>query len=482
MRNKILKLLIFILVATLFTNTKIHTVNAGDVLPATTSVKFYTNNNYLPQLSAVGTRTNFNIAYDNNYRGQDIYIVNIDTGIESVHPFFGGRVVLEACFSVICPNGKTSMIGTGASAPIHWHGTHTAGIFAGFSTSMRGVAPSAKIISINVFAPDGSASDADLIKALQWVDSISSQYNIAAINMSLGTPGVFKSSCNSYLPELTSIIGKLKSSNIATVVSAGNEGQKGMSSPACITDTVSVTATQTIHDGTERVTSWGNVNEFTDLSAPGYNVVSSKLMGSYSAASGTSMSAPVVTGGFAIYRSKFGVQPVDKIVSDFQSTGVNTKDDYTGIIIKRIDFKSLFSNNGSIPPPTTIPTPVTTTTIPTPVTTIPSPTTTIPSNEDDELEDYLNTPYIISLQKYSSRTSYIKLDFTYRYTNIRVSHFILTCRYNDGLIVDRKITNRNRPTNTYLISISSVNIRSCKMAAVSFENIVGLYTKYILVK
>lgn len=481
MRNKFSKFLIFVLVSIVFVNTKINAVTAGDVMPATTTVKFYFHNTYRPQLLNAVTKTGANIAYDNNYRGQNIYVVNIDTGIESVHPFFGNRIALEACFAVRCPNGQTSMIGPGASAPVHWHGTHTAGIAAGFSSSIKGIAPSTKIISINVFGPDGSAYDSDLIKALQWVDSISSQYSIAAINMSLGTPGVFKSSCNSYLPELTFIIGKLKANNIATVVSAGNEGQRGMSSPACITDTVSVTATYTIADGTDRVTSFGNVNEFTDFSAPGLNIISSKLLGSYSAASGTSMSAPIVTGAFAVYRSKYGVQSVDKIVSDFQSTAVNAKDDYTGIVTKRIDFKSLFSNNGSVPSPTTtIPTQ---TTIPT-TTTIPAPTTTtIPSdNEEDELEDYLNIPYIISLNKYYSKLSYIKLDFTYRYTNIRVSHFILKCRYNDGLVVERKINNRNRPTNSYLVSISSINIRSCKMAAVSFDNVVGPYTKYILVK
>lgn len=478
MRNKILQFIISLFISTIFVNTKTSLVIAGDVTPANTTVKFYLHNTYRPQLLNVIKNTNANLPYDNNYRGQNIYIVNIDTGIETIHPFFGSRVELEACFSVRCPNGQTSMIGSGASAPVHWHGTHTAGIAAGFANNIRGIAPNAKIISINVFGPDGSAYDSDLIKALQWVDSISSKYNIAAVNMSLGTPGVFKSSCNSYLPELTSIIGKLKANNIATVVSAGNEGQVGMSSPACITDTVSVTATYTIADGTDRVTNYGNVNEFTDLSAPGSNVISSKLLGSYSAASGTSMSAPVVTGAFAVYRSKYGIQPVDKIVSDFKSTGVNAKDDYSGIITKRIDFKSLFSSSGTTPSPTTtIPT---TTTIP--ATTIPSSTTTIPTDEDEELEDYLNVPYIISLKKYSSRLSYISLDFTYRYTNVRVSYFILRCRYNDGLIVDKKISNRNRTTNSYLVSISSVNIRSCKMAAVSFDEVVGPYTKYILVK
>ncbi len=461
---------------TVLVNSKTNTANAGDVAPAVSTVKFYRKltNYYLPNLSSAVPRMGADIAYNNNFRGQDSFIVILDTGIEAVHSFFGGRVALEACFAVKCPNGQISMVGSGAAAPIHWHGTHVAGIAAGLNSSIRGIAPSAKIIAVNVFAADGSASDSDLIRALQWVDSISDQYNIAAVNMSLGTPGTFKSSCNSYIPDLTSIISTLKSKNIATVVSAGNEGQRGMSSPACITDTVSVAATYTAGDGSDRVTSFSNVNELTDLSAPGYNIVSSKLMGAYGASSGTSMSAPMVAGAFAVYRSKFGVQSVDKVVSDFQSTGINAVDDYTKIVTKRIDFRSLFSTPGSTPPPPT-------TTIPSPTTTTPSPTTTV-LDEDDESEDYLNIPYIITLKKFATRLSYIRLDFTYRYTNIPVSNFILRCRYADNKIVDKVISNRNRTTNSYFISISSLNIRSCRMAAVSTDGTVGQFSKYILVK
>jgi subtilisin family serine protease len=479
MRNKshYLKLLLTTaLMLTVLVNSKTNTANAGDVAPAVSTVKFYRKltNYYLPNLSSAVPRMGADIAYNNNFRGQDSFIVILDTGIEAVHSFFGGRVALEACFAVKCPNGQISMVGSGAAAPIHWHGTHVAGIAAGLNSSIRGIAPSAKIIAVNVFAADGSASDSDLIRALQWVDSISDQYNIAAVNMSLGTPGTFKSSCNSYIPDLTSIISTLKSKNIATVVSAGNEGQRGMSSPACITDTVSVAATYTAGDGSDRVTSFSNVNELTDLSAPGYNIVSSKLMGAYGASSGTSMSAPMVAGAFAVYRSKFGVQSVDKVVSDFQSTGINAVDDYTKIVTKRIDFRSLFSTPGSTPPPPT-------TTIPSPTTTTPSPTTTV-LDEDDESEDYLNIPYIITLKKFATRLSYIRLDFTYRYTNIPVSNFILRCRYADNKIVDKVISNRNRTTNSYFISISSLNIRSCRMAAVSTDGTVGQFSKYILVK
>ena len=465
------------LILPVFVNSKIDIVSAGDVAPATTRVKFYPSlSNAIPAMGA-------NIAFDSNYQGQGSYIVIIDTGIEAVHSFVGGRVALQACFSVKCPNGQTSMVGPGAAVPVHWHGTHVAGIAGGYlNATMHGVAPKVGIIVINVFGYDGSASDSDIVRALQWVDSISGQYNIAAVNMSLGSSGIFRTSCNSYLPELTSIIATLKSKNIATVVSAGNDGQQGMNSPACITDTVSVAATYTNSSNQEKITDFSNVLDITDLSAPGLNINSSKLMGAYGAASGTSMSAPMVTGAFAVYRSKYGVQPVDKVVSDFQNTGVNVTDDYTKIVTKRIDFRTLFANGSTPPPTTTIPSPTTTLPNSPTTTTVPSPTTTV-LEDDDQPENFLNIPYISLIKKYSSRVNYIYLDFTYRYTDIRVSNYILTCRYTNGTTIDKVIPNRNRTHSVYVIPMNTTSIRSCRMLAVSaVDGSKGQYTPYVKVK
>ena len=96
----------------------------NDVAPATTEIKFRTTlSNSVPYIGG-------NIAHSNNYKGQGAYVVIIDTGIEAAHPFFGGRVALEACFSASCPNGTKEMVGPGAARPVHWHGTHVAGIAA----------------------------------------------------------------------------------------------------------------------------------------------------------------------------------------------------------------------------------------------------------------------------------------------------------------------------------------------------------------
>jgi len=438
-----------------------------DVMQATGPVQFRLNlNKAIPHISA-------NIPYDSGYKGQGSYVVVIDSGVQSDHPFLAGKVALEACFAPSCPNGTNKQIGPGAAKPVHWHGTHVAGIVAGSNANIHGVAPDAKIIAINIFNIYGSTYDSHIIEALTWVDSISSDYNIASINMSLGTSQVFKTSCNNYIPALTSIISTLKSKNIATVVAAGNSYAYGMSSPACITDTVSVAATYSDKD---IVTNFSNVHEDTDLSAPGSAIYSSDSFSNYRVASGTSMAAPMVAGSYAVYRSKFGIQSVDKVTSDFRTTAIDAKDDYTALITKRIDFKSLFSN-GLPSPTTTIPS-TTTTTLPGATTTT---TTTIPPT-DEEVEFGLSIPYIVSLKKYKPNTSYMYLDFVYRYNGTKLSSFILDCRYTGLPNSTKTISDRNRNYNNYFIKISTISIRSCRMAAVAYDGTIGQYSTFVLVK
>lgn len=447
----------------------------ADSLQATGPVKFkLTLSNSIPFIGA-------NKAHQSNYKGQGSYVVVVDSGVDKNSPFLVGKVALEACFAITCPNGTTEMIGSGAAKPVHWHGTHVAGIVAGSNTSMTGVAPEAKIIAINIFDSLGSTYDSNIIKALTWVDSISSQYNIAAVNMSLGTTTVFRSSCNSFIPDLTSIISKLKSKNIATVVSAGNSYAHGMSSPACITDTVSVAAT---YSDRNQVTDFSNISEDTDLSAPGFMIYSSDLNGSYRTASGTSMAAPHVAGAYAVYRSKFGIKSVDEVTKDFQNSSIPALDNYTKINSKRIDFGYLF---GSGQPPVTTTT-TTTTIVPSPTTTIPSPvvttttTTTTVKPPDGPVEFGLTVPEILDINRYVHNTSYLYLDFSYSSTLSNVAEYRFECTYTGASNVTRPLPNRGNRINFYFVRISTVSIDSCRMAAVSKSGTVGQYTEYFKVK
>ena len=281
-----------------------------------------------------------NNSYELGFTGKGTYVAVIDTGVEADHPFLAGKVALEACFSSECPNGQTEMYGPGSATPVHWHGTHVAGIIAGENKEFHGIAPDAKIIAINIFDKNGGALDENIAKALAYVGSLVGDYNIAAVNMSLGGNQPFSEPCDTYLPAVTSEIHNLRMKNVATVIASGNNYSNGISAPACISEAVSVAATYTARN---QVTDFSNVSEFTTLSAPGYEITSSKLSGSYGVASGTSMAAPFVAGAFAVYRSKYGVQSVEDVVAAFQATSVPSIHNFTGIIAKRIDLHFLFS-------------------------------------------------------------------------------------------------------------------------------------------
>lgn len=455
-----------------------------DVIPATTRVKFKFS------LNNTATRINLSVPHNNNYRGQNTYVVVIDTGVQADHPFLQNRVALEACFAAKCPNGQASMVGPGAAKPIHWHGTHVAGIIAGYNSSMQGVAPQANIIAINVFDPDGASYDDYIIRALNWVHTISSEYNIAAVNMSLGSQMVFKSSCNGFIPDMTKAISNLKSKNISTIVSAGNGYSYGMSSPACISDAVSVAATSYFAD---EVTNFSNVSELTTFSAPGYVVSSSATGSTYRTASGTSMSAPTVAGAFAVYRSKYGVQPVNKVVSDFQSTSVKAIDKSININTYRIDMKTLFSDDQATTTTTstttTSTTTTTTTTIPSTTstsTTVQSTTTTVPvttttiDEDDEDNDDVLNTPYIVSIKRHNA--SFVYLTFVYRHNSIYVDKYNLFCLYKDRSFRIKTLYKQPSEFNKFYVKLPTANIQKCRLSAISSDNVNGSYSKYVRVR
>jgi len=343
-----------------------------DVAPAKGPVKFTFT------LASSDLTTSMNLPYNLNYKGQDSYIAIIDTGIQTNHPFFQNRVVLEACFATSCPNGQTQMIGPGAAKPVHYHGTHVAGIAAGYSNTVHGVAPLANIIAINIFDSTGAAYDTNIVKALNWLSSISSQYNIVSVNMSIGGFQTYLTTCDDYIPAMTQAIQDLRSKNIATVISSGNSYAHGMSAPACISSAVSVAATYKTLPA--KITNFSNINQYTTIAAPGSSIYSSKTSSTYGSASGTSMAAPFIAGAIAVYRSKFGIQSVDKIVSDFRSTSKRATDAYTGISIPYLNFDHLFGTDLSTTTTTSTTLPITTTTVNYSSTTLPISTTTSSSS------------------------------------------------------------------------------------------------------
>lgn len=301
------------------------------------------------------------------YTGSGWTVAILDTGVDKNHSFIGaGKVVAEACFSTndtgttsttVCPNELESQIGTGAG--IHCggpdgtdidgcqHGTHVAGIAAGRSASINGVAKDAGIISIQIFSkftkaeyctessPCALSWSSDQILALEHVYSLRSTYNIASVNISLGG-GKHTAYCDS--DSRKAAIDNLRSAGIATVISSGNDDYTdGICAPACISSAVSVGAATK----TDNEASYSNYHPtILSLFAPGSSIYSSVPGNGWETWNGTSMAAPHVTGAWAILKQKSPTASVTDLLNILQTTGapVATKTgDLTGGSVQRID-------------------------------------------------------------------------------------------------------------------------------------------------
>jgi len=411
-------------------------------------------------------------AHASSNKGKGTYLVLIDTGINVDHPMLKGRVALEACFTILrsCPNGTNQQTGTGAAAPVDWHGSHVSGIMAGSYEQYIGVAPEAKIIAINVFDKDLSSSETAITNALNWVSSISKNYNIAAVNMSLGTSRVYQGYCDTVSPPMTTAIKNLYDKDIAVVVAAGNSYALGMSSPACISYAVSV-ASMT-YDG--YVNDFSNLSQNTTFAAPGYRIVSAGSGTTVRSATGTSMAAPHVVGIFAIYRQMYPTHTLQQAINRIKASSKIATDYYSDIKVPAINIATLSNVENSptttsstttlpwINPPTTTTLPVTTTTLPETIvtTTVPSvpvvTTTTIASKLP------LFKPTDVKLRALKTNSTYFYLSYSDSTVDkTLVNDYTLSCNNGSKFPVSLELN-----YNLHVIKVmSNIAFTSCYLYA-----------------
>ena len=274
-------------------------------------------------------------------RGDGQVVAILDTGIDKTHPFLTDKVVAEACFGTTvpppvppnpnlrltnnaCPGGADTERGVGTGLPCTGtncnHGTHVAGIVAGKNDTQSGIAPDAKLIAIKVFSlltdqgtdtpcanrvpaeasPCTTAFFSDLVDGLNEVRRLSRDHKIVAANMSLNNNVRNPGACNALNALMQGVIHRLLDAGIATVNSSGNQRfTDGTSFPACITDSITVGAT----DKSDVIASFSNSSPVVDLLAPGVSINSSVTGGGFASFNGTSMAAPHVAGALAVLRS-----------------------------------------------------------------------------------------------------------------------------------------------------------------------------------
>ena len=282
--------------------------------------------------------------WENNLTGAGKTIAVLDTGVDRSHPFLGGRVVEEACYSANsnCPNGQRTQTGTDSGAPCTYasdcrHGTHVAGIAAGQGSNLSGVAPNANIMSVQVFSrATGSACNSagedpctvtrssDQIAGLERVYQLRNTRTFTSVNMSFGS-GRFTDHCDT--DPRKAMIDNLRAAGIATVVASGNDGYTdAVVAPACISSAITVGNTTKL----DSLSSGSNMSTMVDLLAPGSGINSSVPGGGFASISGTSMAAPHVAGAWALLEERDPSKDVIGILGDLQFRSTPVTDTRTG--------------------------------------------------------------------------------------------------------------------------------------------------------
>ena len=243
-------------------------------------------------------------------------IAVVDSGIDATKAAdFGARVIASVDLSSLAP---------GATGDQQGHGTMVAGIAAGASSVYPGVAPNAPLVDVRTSDANGQSMTSDVIAACDWILAHKDQYGIRVVNISQAA-----SALTSFrFDPIDQAVERLWLSGIVVVAAAGNYGHEDGSpvdvSHAPGNDPFVVTVGALDQSGTpapaDDTAAWWSAYGRTmdgfakpELSAPGRYLIMPVPAGAtipslvpdrivapgYMWMSGTSFSAPVVSGAAA---------------------------------------------------------------------------------------------------------------------------------------------------------------------------------------
>jgi subtilisin family serine protease len=329
-----------------------------------------------PNITQISAPAVWNLGHD----GEGVLVAGLDSGVDASHPD------LAASYR----GGASSWYDPYGQHPSPYdatgHGTATMGVMVGGGNggTTVGVAPGATWIAGRIFDDSGHATAAAIHQAMQWVldpDNDPATADAPAVvnnSWSYGTPG-----CNL---EFQADLQAWRAAAIVPVFAAGNYGPGSSTSvsPANYPEAIAVGAV----DSRDRIWSGSSrgpaacgqpSTTYPDVVAPGKNIWTTDRNGLYGYWTGTSLSAPAVSGALAVLLSSTSASAAATeaaLLSTTADIGAAGPDNTFGH--GRIDVSAAYDALG-VPPPTTTTVPTTTTTPPTTTTTPPTTTTTPPT-------------------------------------------------------------------------------------------------------
>lgn len=243
-------------------------------------------------------------------------VADIDTGVDPNHPALKAVLLPGYDFTRNQPGGSemTDLGGATGSACsscqaafVDQHTAamldqHTAAMLDntgfeafGHGTEVLGmvhmVAPTAQLMPLKAFGPDGSGTLSNILSAIYY--AVQNHANV--INMSFELP----SNSN----ELNKAINYANANNVVCVASSGNDGEQEVVYPAGLKNVMGVAST---NDFDQRSSFSNYGDQVVWIAAPGENIVTTYPFGTYSVTSGTSFTSPMVAGTVALLIDRTG--------------------------------------------------------------------------------------------------------------------------------------------------------------------------------
>jgi subtilisin family serine protease len=256
----------------------------------------------------------------------DVDVAVIDTGVDLDHPDLNVyRAGARNCsLFAISPDDD------------HGHGSHVAGTIGAVdnTTGVVGVAPGARIWPVKVLSAAGTGLNSDVICGIDYVAAHADEIEVA--NMSLGGGGEDDGSCGAASDDaMHAAICEAVDAGVTFVVAAGNDSADAAeSTPAAYDEVITVSALADFNgqpgggapatcrsDQDDTFASFSNYGADVDLIAPGVCINSTSMQGGYATLSGTSMAAPHVAGGAALYLATHPGATPTQVQNALQASG-----------------------------------------------------------------------------------------------------------------------------------------------------------------
>ncbi len=272
--------------------------------------------------------TLLNVSAAQSHYGGDATVAIIDTGIDPGQPLLAGNIVpgydfvndiagdasewtdldqstamildqstamildqstamiLDQSTAMILDQSTAMILDITEIPPAFGHGTMVAGI-------IHRVAPEAKLMPLKAFDGNGHANLYDIVRAIYF--AVDNGANV--INMSF--------SMTSFSPELMRAVNYAARNGVACVASAGNQGEEMLVFPAALGNTLGVAST----GANDVISTFSNHgSDLVTVAAPGEEIITTYPGVGWAMVSGTSFSAPWVSGAIALFADKNGTK------------------------------------------------------------------------------------------------------------------------------------------------------------------------------